>query len=115
MFLTDNDRNLSDDDWERITDVHRQHFYLYLEEFVAPEMIAHYIATGYYQSAVYEESFDLHVRTNLYNINYSFDNIDLIKFKVKEILLIKYFLLVVQEEPVLIVKELKAQKNKDQH
>ena len=108
MFLIDKDRHLSDEDWERITETHRQHFYLYLEEFVAPEMIAHYLATGYYQNAIYEESFDLHVRTNLYNINYAFENIDLIKSKIKDILRIKYFLLVVQEEPILIFKELKA-------
>ena len=79
-----------------------------IEEFVAPEMIAHYLATGYYQNAIYEESFDLHVRTNLYNINYAFENINLIKSKIKDILRIKYFLLVVEEEPVLIFKELRA-------
>ena len=115
MFLTDKYRNLSENDWERITEIHRQHFYLYLEDFVAPEMIAHYIGTGYYQNAVYEESFDLHVRMNLDIINYKFSNINLIKSKVKEILRIKYFLSVIQEDPVLIVKELKTQKNKDQH
>lgn len=106
MFLTEKYRHLSDDDWENITETHRQHFYLYLEEFVAPEMIVHYLATGYYQNAIYEESFDLHVRTNLYNINYAFENIDLIKSKIKDILRIKYFLEVVEQEPVLILKEL---------
>lgn len=110
MFLTEKYRHLSEEDWENITETHRQQFYLYLEEFVAPEMIAHYLATGYYQNAIYEESFDLHVRTNLFNINYAFENIDLIKSKIKDILRIKYFLLVVQEEPILIVKEIKAQK-----
>ena len=69
-------------------------------------MIAYYLATGYYQNAIYEESFDLHVRSNLFNINYAFENIDLIKSKTKDILRIKYFLDFVQEEPVLIFKEL---------
>lgn len=106
MFLTNKDRDLSEEQWEKITYEHRQHYYLYLEEFIAPEIMAHYIATGYYQNAIYEESFDLHIRSNLNIINYTFDNIDLIKSKVIEILKIKYFLLVVQEEPVLILKEL---------
>ena len=106
MFLTDKERNLPEEEWERITDTHRRQFYLYLQEFIAPEILAHYIATGYYSHSIYEESFDLHIKSNLTLINYIFDDIDSIKSKVKEILKIKYFLLVVQEEPVLIVKEL---------
>ena len=106
MFLTDKDRNLPEDEWERITDTHRQQFYLFLQDFIMPEIIAHYLATGYYQNAIYEESFDLHIRSNLNIINYTFDNIDLIKSKVIEILKIKYFLEVVEQEPVLILKEL---------
>lgn len=106
LFLTDKERDLSDEEWEQITDTHRHQFYLYLEEFIMPEILAHYIATGYYQNAIYEESFDLHITTNLSIVNYAFENINLIKSKVKDILRIKYFLLVVQEEPVLIVKEL---------
>ena len=106
MFLTDKERNLPEEEWERITETHRHQFYLYLREFVAPEMLAHYIATGYYSNSIYEESFDLHIKSNLTLINYIFDDIDSIKSKVKEILRIKYFLEVVQEEPVLILKEL---------
>lgn len=106
MFLTDKDRELPEDEWERITDTHRHQFYLYLQDFIMPEILAHYLATGYYTHSVYEESFDLHIKTNLNIVNYSFNNIDLIKSKVKDILRIKYFLNVVQEEPVLVVKEL---------
>ena len=106
MFLTNKERNLSDEEWKLITDVHREQYKLYLEEFIMPEILAHYIATGYYKHSVYEESFNLHIRTNLNIVNYKFDNIDLIKSKVKDILRIKYFLLVVQEEPIMILKEL---------
>lgn len=106
MFLANKERELPEEEWELLTNVHREQYKLYLEEFIMPEILAHYIATGYYKHSVYEESFDLHIRTNLNIVNYAFDNIDLIKSKVKDILRIKYFLLVVQEEPVLIVKEL---------
>ena len=70
MFLTNKERNLSDEEWELITDVHREQYKLYLEEFIMPEILAHYIATGYYKHSVYEESFNLHIRTNLNIVNY---------------------------------------------
>ena len=70
MFLTDKERNLSDEEWKLITAVHREQYKLYLEEFIMPEILAHYIATGYYKHSVYEESFNLHIRTNLNFVKY---------------------------------------------
>ena len=106
MFLAENDRKLSEKEWEKITKVHRQHYWRYIADFIAPEIVAHFIATGYYKHSIYQESFDVHVRCSLYIINYKFENTKKIKSKIKEILKTKYFLNVIQEEPVLVVQEL---------
>ena len=66
MFLTNKERNLSDEEWKLITDVHREQYKLYLEEFIMPEILAHYIATGYYKHSVYEESFIFLILLNIH-------------------------------------------------
>ena len=55
IFLKDTDRDVSDKEFEDIIEPHHKKVEEYLEEYIVPEVVAYYFATGYYDSTMYEE------------------------------------------------------------
>ena len=63
MFLKDTDRDISDKEFEDIIEPHHKKVEEYLEEYIVPEVVAYYFATGYYDSTMYEEKFQIHINS----------------------------------------------------
>lgn len=101
MFLKHSKEDISDYEFEQIIEPHHKQFDKYFEEYIIPQAIAHYLATGYYCSNMYEESFSIHINSVLDEFfNYEVKDVKALKKKVKRILLIKYSLIVDDEDPL---------------
>ena len=104
MFLKHLDRDFTKDEIQNILNPHYKIVSKYLEEYVIPEVISFYIATGYYHSYVYEENFNIHIKSILGELfNYEVKYLYFIKRKVKSILKVKYNLKVISERPLRLV------------
>lgn len=62
MFLKNRVNDISDDEFELIISPHGDKVNQFVEEYIMPEVIAFYLATGYYGSCMYEKS--LHININ---------------------------------------------------
>lgn len=106
MFLPRRNADIPDDEWENIMVPYLDLFDEYVATYIAPCVASYYIATGYYRSAIAEESFEVLLRSSLDTINFS--DIDRkLKNRVKKIMRLQYQLKVIEEEPILKVEELK--------
>lgn len=105
MFLERKNEDIPDKEWEKISIPHARLFEEYIATYVAPYVAAYYIATGYYHSAIFEASFEIILRSCLDTINYFNINRQL-KNQVKKLMRIQYHLEVIDEEPILKVREL---------
>lgn len=102
MFRT-TDTDITDEECENILNPHMDEFYNFVYEFLAPEAIAFYLASGYRESSVWSSSFDQHINSILDMLN----QVKLepkiyqkIKKTSKKILKMKYGLIVCNEKPL---------------
>lgn len=74
---------------------------IYLNTFIIPDVIAYYLASSYYEKALgkYHLNNYLNSAKDIFNTNCE---IDIILPKVKEILLIKYHLIIKEINPLVI-------------
>lgn len=108
MFLKSTDRDISDKEFEEILLPHYKVVSRFLEEYVIPEVIAFYLASGFYGSCVYEESYRIHINSIVKEIfNCEISNMKELKRNIKKLLIVKYGLEIVDEDP-LDFKELKV-------
>ena len=101
MFLRKTDIDISDEEFDRIIEPHHKKVEEYLEEYIIPEMVAYYIATGYYDSSMYEERFQIHINSVLAELfNYEVKNKKQLKKQIKKLLKVKYGLEIEDEDPL---------------
>lgn len=101
MFLKDTDRDISDKEFEDIIEPHHKKVEEYLEEYIVLEVVAYYFATGYYDSTMYEEKFQIHINSIMAELfNYEVQNKKQLKWNIRKLLKIKYGLEVEDEEPL---------------
>lgn len=101
IFLKDTDRDVSDKELEDIIEPHHKKVEEYLEEYIVPEVVAYYFATGYYDSTMYEEKFQIHINSIMAELfNYEVQNKKQLKRNIRKLLKIKYGLEVEDEEPL---------------
>ena len=102
MFRRTNE-DISDEEVEKILNPHIDIFYNYIYEFLAPEAIAFYLASGYRSNPVWESSFNQHINSildMLNQVNPGVSNYTKIKDKAIKILKLKYGLTVTGENPL---------------
>ena len=101
IVLKDTDRDISDKQFEDLIEPHHKKVEAYLEEYIVPEVVAYYFATGYYDSTMYEEKFQIHINSIMAELfNYEVQNKKQLKRNIRKLLKIKYGLEVEDEEPL---------------
>ena len=104
MFLKQNLKYISDEEFENIILPHVEIMDSYLEDKVIPMTISHYIATGFDTSSLFENTFDIHISSALNMFNFIIKDKTKLKNNIKNILLSKYHMKVVNETPLTIEK-----------
>jgi len=95
--------DITDKEVETILAPHMDEFSHFVYEFLAPEAIAFYLASGYRSSSVWESSFNQHINSVLDMLNQVCVTPNIykkIKNLSKKILKMKYGLIVCNEEPL---------------
>ena len=101
MFLKQLDRDFTKEEEDNYLIPHLNMIHNYLEKCVIPEVAAYYIATGYYHSLMFEETFNMHIKSVQDELfNYEIKDFKATKERVKDILENKYSLKVVGERPL---------------
>jgi len=95
MFIK-KDKKISNQKYEN----HLIQFNNFLNDFIAPEIISFYIATGYYNSSIYEESLESILNTCYEYIDFNIIDNDLLLNNIKHILNIKYNLNITSLNPL---------------
>ena len=105
MFLKKLDRDFTEEEIKNYLNPHYKIVCNYLETYIIPEMIAYYIATGYYNTLMYEEDFNINIKSIIDELfNYELKNFYLAKKRIKDILKNKYSLKVIGEKPLKFKK-----------
>lgn len=105
MFIKNNDNNITDIEDEMLLKPHLMVMDGYIENYIVPEVVAFYLATGYYNSCVYEESLLTHINTVIAGFfNHDITNINKVMDDVKRLLLVKYGLKVITNDPLKLEK-----------
>jgi len=101
MFLKKDDLKDEKDFLERCRP-HSKQVEDYVETFVAPDLIAFYIASGFYSSSIYEQKLETLITTGLEFLNISIKNRKKLIKNIINILKIKYNLNVLNNEPLIL-------------
>lgn len=110
MFRKVNDGNISDEEFLSYGSTHTPKCWRALEECVIPKYVAFYIAVGYYDSSLWESSFSQHFNSAIDIFNIKLKNQNKVIRETKRILKTIYSLEIVEESPILKVRELSSQK-----
>ena len=98
--------DISDDEFEAVLKPFLDDYDNFIYSYVMQEIIAYYIANAFNRNSMYSETFDQHYNSakdilNLFNEDYK-----IVKTEVFKLLKIKYDLLVVNENPLELVRVL---------
>ena len=104
MFRTDRLKDITDDVFDKITLPHSELCHQFSIDFIIPEYIAFYLASGYYHDALWENPLLTHINDALNNFNVDIDDMDSLILNIKKLLKTKYNLEVISEEPIFQVK-----------
>lgn len=101
MFLKSGVNDISDDEFELIISQHGDKVNQFIEEYIMTEVIAFYLATGYYGNCMYEESLNIHINSIIAEVfnGEEKDRLRLID-NIKKLFRIKYGLIVINEDPL---------------
>lgn len=106
MFHKNSDEDITDEEFETYIEPHRELTEQFLQEFIMPEYIAFYIASGYNHHALWEGTFSQHYNSAADLFNYFPEDTSVIVENIKKILRIKYSLAIVEEKPPLKLQRL---------
>lgn len=106
MFHKCTDEDITPEEIEKYIAPHRELTEEFLEEFIMPEYIAFYIASGFNHYALWEGTFSQHYNSAADLFNYFPEDQTKIINNVKKILRIKYSLAIVEEKPLLKLQRL---------
>lgn len=105
MLLKNTNIDINEQEPENDIESHFKIVDKYLETYLIPELIAFYIATGYYTSSIHVEGFDIHINTVIKVwFNYNVKNLTNIRKCIVKILKIKYGLIIESEDPLILNK-----------
>jgi len=108
MFLKEDGKDITKKQFKEIISPRLDKNNRYMEEIIIPDYTAFYIATAYYDSSDWEDSLRIYINSACTMFNYEIKNFKRLSSKVKELLKIKYSLLVVEETPILKLREEKS-------
>ena len=101
MFLKQLNRDFTDLEVRKYLNPHYKMVCKYLETYIVPEMISYYLASGYHNSLMFEEDFNIHIVSIMSELfNYEIKDLKATKQRIREILNIKYNLVIVCERPL---------------
>ncbi len=79
---------------------HLEKFKVYVKEFVIPEMCAFWIASGYYDSNLFEDPYDIILNDVLCMFNDDYQVDDDLRMNVQKLLELKYGLIIDDKNPL---------------
>lgn len=103
MFRPRSDLDISDKELAKYVNPHERMFDSYLYEYIIPDAVAFYLASGYFNDAIWEGSYDIHINTVLDQLNQvclSKNIFNCIKKRTTKALKIKYGLIVTNDNPL---------------
>ena len=101
MFLKQLDRDFTKEEEDNYLIPHLNMIHNYLEKCVFVDMAAFYLETGYWNSIMFEETFNIHIKSIQDELfNYEIKDLKETKERIKDILENKYGLRVVCERPL---------------
>lgn len=100
MFIKNENNYISDGDYERLIEPFMNMVDEYLETYVIPDFIAFYLAGGYFTTSLYEEPFEVHITSIIQTFNHKVRNMKQLKCNVKQLLVRKYGLIIINEKPL---------------
>lgn len=99
MFLKENEL-LDENDFLKKCNFHSIQLKDYVSNYIAPNIIAYYIATGYYSSCIYEQKFNTLISTGLEFLNINVPVSKTLIKNVKDILKVQYNLKIIKTDPL---------------
>lgn len=106
MFRKNTGHDITDEEFIKFQLPHINLCSNYIEEYLLPNYIAFYIATGYYHDYLTESSFKQHFNSATDMFNHTIENKKKVINDVKKIMKLVYSLEIIEETPILKVKEI---------
>ena len=104
MFKKNTDEDVSETEYNTVIKPHIDKVNSFHETYLVPEISAYYIATGFYNNALYEDSLLNHITSCTSTIDMNVSNEKKLIANVKELLLVKYGLEIENENPLIVKK-----------
>ena len=104
MFKKNTNEDVSETEYNTVIKPHIDKVNSFHETYLVPEISAYYIATGYYNNALYEDSLLNHITSCTSTIDMNVSNEKKLIANVKELLLVKYGLEIENENPLIVKK-----------
>lgn len=104
MFKKNTDEDVSETEYNTVIKPHIDKVNSFHETYLVPEISAYYIATGYYNNALYKDSLLNHITSCTSTIDMNVSNEKKLIANVKELLLVKYGLEIENENPLIVKK-----------
>ena len=104
MFKKNTDEDVSETEYNTVIKPHIDKVNSFHETYLVPEISAYYIATGYYNNALYEDSLLNHITSCTSTIDMNVSNEKKLIANVKALLLVKYGLEIENENPLIVKK-----------
>lgn len=99
-FIKNVNGDVSNFEYENYVLPHMEKFDKYMVDSIIPDICAFYIASGYNDGHLFENSLKTFINCVLDTINYEFKYYDQVKESVKRILEEKYWLVTINEDPL---------------
>lgn len=99
MLRKSTDRDISDEECEKVINSFYDNYHIFVEEYIMPEVIAYYLANSSYRNAMLEATFLQHFNSAADMFNLISDNYEKIKAEVIKLLKLKYALEIISEDP----------------
>jgi len=104
MFLEKRIDDITNEEFQNIILPHIEITNTYLEEKIIPMTVSHYISTGFENSSLFENTFDIHINSCIDVFNYNPKDMVKLKNRIKDILLNEYNMKITNETPLIIEK-----------
>jgi hypothetical protein len=105
MFRIEDGKDITDDEFINIVEPHRKLMDDYIENFIAPNIVAYYIYSGYTNSAIWEGSFRTTANDCLDLLNYTITDYKKLLEMTDSYMQLMYHFKIVATDPVLKIKE----------
>lgn len=100
MIRSETGENISDEEFEKVLKPFIDNYDDFIVNYIMPEVIAYYIANGYYRNAMYETTFIQEYNSAKDLINLFGEDYEQVKAEVIKLLRIKYALEIINEDPL---------------